>query len=147
MATRSLNARHWSGNKEMQNMMTIASSIAHELRNYMMGISICTELSENRLNDICNICTEISGKELKNIRQRVKTAGYLISNLQLQMKSIITGKSSNEDFKRYSMIKNIQEALEQYPFDMGERELVTVEAPQDFDYVGNSILTNIYFIT
>lgn len=146
MAKRSLIARHLSGNKEstkeMQNILTLSGSIAHELKNYLMGINICAELSESRLKDITNICSEITESKLKNIRQRVKAASYLISNLQLQMKSIVTGKLSTEGFERYSMAKNIQEALEQYPFDAGEKELITVVATTDFNYVGNPVLTN-----
>lgn len=142
MAKRSLTAKHLSGNKGIQNIVTLSSSIAHELKNYLMGINICAELSDNRLKDISNFCLELSEKRLKNIRQRVKAASYLISNLLLQMKNIVAGKPSAEDFKQYSMVKNIQEALEQYPFDVGTRELVTVEATTDFDYIGNPTLTN-----
>jgi len=142
MAKTSVNARHLSGNKEMQKMVTISSSIAHELKNYLTGINICAELSEGRLKEIGNICAEISENKLKKLRQRVDAASYLISNLQLQMKGMVTGKPSNEDFKRCSMTKNVQEALEQYPFDIGERELITMTATTDFDYIGNPVLTN-----
>lgn len=142
MAKRSLTARYFSGNKGMQNILTFSSGIVHELKNYLMGINICAELSENRLRDISNFCLELSENKLKNIRQRVKAANYLISNLQLQIKGVATGKPSTESFKRYSIAKNIQEALEEYPFDAGERELITVATTADFDYVGNPILTS-----
>jgi len=142
MAKRSVNVGYLSSNKEMQNIIILSSSIAHELKNYLTGISICTEFSEGKLKDISDICREITESRLKNLKQRVKAASYLISNLQLQMKNVITGKPNTEDFKQYSMTKNIQEALEQYPFEIGEKELITVEVTSDFDYVGNPVLTN-----
>ena len=131
-----------SDNKKIKNIITLSSSITHELKNYLMGINICAELSESRLRDISNICTELSEGKLRNIRQRVKAADYLISNLQLQIKSVIAGKPNTDDFKHYLMAKNIEEALEQYPFDIGEKELIVVTATKDFDYIGNAILTN-----
>ncbi len=142
MAKHSLMAGRLSGNKEMETIVTLSSSIAHELKNYLSGISICAELSEGRLRDISNICAELSGGKLRNIRQRVKAADYLISNLQLQIKSMIAGKPSTEGFRRYSIAKNIKEALEQYPSDAGEKELIMVATTTDFDYVGNPVLTN-----
>jgi len=145
MSEKIVTARHLSGSKEIQNIIILSSSIAHELKNYLMGISICAELSENKIKDITNICSGIIEGNLKSLRQRVKAASYLISNLQLQMKGIATGKPSIEDFKQYSMAKNIQEALEQYPFDAGEKELIAIEITTDFDYVGNPVLTNHIF--
>lgn len=71
-----------------------------------------------------------------------KYADYLIGNLQLQIKGVITGKLDTKDFKRYSIMKNIEETLEQYPFKSGERELITVETGKDFEYEGNPVLTN-----
>ena len=127
MSNKSLTAGHLSGNKEVQTVVTLSSSIAHEIRNYLAAISICAELSEMQLG---------------NIRKKVKAADYLIGNLQLQIKGVITGKLDTKDFKRYSMVKNIAEILEQYPFKEGEKELVVVEAGKDFEYKGNPILTN-----
>jgi len=114
-------------NQEVQVVATLASSIAHEIKNYLAAISICAELSE---------------RQLSNIRGSVKAADYLIGNLQLQIKGIIAGKPDTRDFKRYSMVRNVKEALEQYPFKEGERELITLDLKQDFEYLGNSILTN-----
>jgi signal transduction histidine kinase len=126
MSKLSLTAGHLSGNKEVQAVVTLSSSIAHEIRNYLAAISICAELSEMQLG---------------NIRKKVKAADYLIGNLQLQIKGVITGKLDTKDFKRYSIAKNIEEVLEQYPFKEGERELITVEVGKDFEYEGNPVLT------
>ena len=112
---------------QTQTLVTLASSIAHETKNCLAAISICVELSEIQLS---------------NIRERIKAANYLIGNLQLQIKGIIADKPNEKDFKQYSMVKNIEEALEHYPFKKGERELITLDIEQDFEYLGNPVLTN-----
>ena len=70
MAKRILIARRMPGNKEMDAIITLSSSIAHELKNYLAAINICAELSENKLKDISDICIELSQGGLKNIKQR-----------------------------------------------------------------------------
>ena len=57
---------------------------------------------------------------------------------------MVTGEPSTQGFKLYSIAKNIEEFLEQYPFKAGERELITV-APGNFKYIGNPLLTNHIF--
>ncbi|CAL7960525.1 hypothetical protein GAMM_160099 [Gammaproteobacteria bacterium] len=126
MAKTILNAGQPSGNKEVQAIATLSSSIAHELKNYLAAINICSELAEGKLG---------------NIRKKVRAADYLINNLQLQIKGVVTGKPSKKDFRLCSMAKSVEEALEQYPFKTGERELLTVEAAEDFKYNGNHSLT------
>ena len=126
MSKLSLTAGRLSGNQEAQTIATLSSSIAHELKNYLAAINICAELSEGKLRDI---------------RNKVKAASYLINNLQLQIKGIMTNKPETIDFKRYSIKKNIREALEQYPFHDGERELITLDLSKDFEYEGNPTLT------
>jgi signal transduction histidine kinase len=127
MAKTSLSAGHLSGNKEVQTVVTLSSSLAHEVKNYLAAINICAELSE---------------KQLSNIRKKVKAADYLVNNLQLQIKGVIAGTPKTKDFKQYSIAKNIEEALEQYPFKTGERELITLDIERDFEYVGNPLLTS-----
>jgi two-component system, CAI-1 autoinducer sensor kinase/phosphatase CqsS len=127
MTKKIVTVRRLSSNKEAQNIATLSGSIAHELKNYLMAINICAELSEDKL---------------RNIKERVKAANYLINNLQLQIRGIIAGEPEIRDFRRYSIIRNIKEALKQYPFEADERELVTVETTRDFEYIGNPILTN-----
>lgn len=127
MTKKIVTAKRKSRNKDMQNMAILSGSIAHELKNYLTAINICAELSEDKL---------------KNIRERVEAASYLINNLQLQIRGIIAGEPENKDFKRYSIIKNIEEALKRYPFEAYERKLITVETTSDFEYIGNLILTN-----
>ena len=127
MAKTILNDRSKAINQEVQVVATLSSSIAHEIKNYLAAIHICAELSE---------------KQLGNIRKRVKAADYLISNLQLQIKGVLVGTPETKDFKRYSIAKNIEEVLEQYPFKVGECELITLDIGRDFEYIGNSLLTN-----
>jgi Signal transduction histidine kinase len=123
----SSNVKREARESQIQTIATLSSSIAHELKNYLAAIHICAELSEGKLRDI---------------RKKAKEADYLIGNLQMQIKGVVIGKPSREGFKECSIIKNIEEVLEQYPFKIGERELVTLEAVEDFKYNGNPVLTN-----
>lgn len=127
MTRNSLTARRLHGNEKINTITTLSSSIAHELKNYLAAINICAELSESRIKDI---------------REKVKAANYLINNLQLQIRGVVAGEPDVRDFKCYSIAKNIAEALEQYPFETDERKLVTMETTRDFEYNGNSTLTN-----
>lgn len=110
-------------NQEVQVVATLASSIAHEIKNYLAGININAEISEIKLREI---------------RKRVEDATYLIDNLQLQIKGVIAGKPETANFKQYSIAKSIEEALDQYPFKTGERDLIRLDLSQEFDYVGKS---------
>lgn len=127
MAKTSLSVRDSSSNKQIQTIEVLLSSITHEIGNYLAVISLNAESSE---------------KELKTIRETVKNAGYLINNLQLQIKGMISGEVNKEGFKRYSMLKNIEEALEYYPFGSGDWELVNLDTSKDFEYIGDPALTN-----
>lgn len=114
-------------NKEIQTIVTLSSSIAHELNNYFATISIYTTLSENN--------PEV-------IKKAVKSASYLVQSLQLYIKEIAFGDNRNTNRHRPSSItKTIEEALENYPFSSREKKLVTIESSKDFQYIGNPILT------
>jgi signal transduction histidine kinase len=112
--------------QEVETVAILSSIIAHEIKNYLAAIHICDK------------SFEIKVKEIKN---RVKTASYLIGNLQLQIKRVITGKPDKKDFKQYSIAKDITEALEQYTFKDKELELITLGIDKGFKHLGNSILT------
>lgn len=115
-------------NQEMQTIITLASSMAHEFKNCLAAISINAE---------------IIGIKEREIRKRAADANYLIDNSQLQIKGVVVGKPETEDFKQYSIVKNIEEVLDQYPFKEGERELIKLDIGlNDFEYVGNPMLTN-----
>ncbi|MDR1057725.1 MAG: HAMP domain-containing histidine kinase [Coxiellaceae bacterium] len=131
MTKTSLVARRLSSNEKVETIATLSRSIVHEFKNYPAAINICAELSESKV------------KEIKN---RVKTASYLINNLHLQIKGIITNEVESKDFRRYSILKNIIEAIKQYLFKPGEQKLITlVSKDKDFEYFGNLILTNHIF--
>lgn len=110
-----------------QAIATLYSGITHELRNHLATIHICTELAENKLTDI---------------KKSIKAANSLMTSLQLQIKGLVTGEPDKKDLIPYSMLKNIKEALELYPFNNNERDLVKVEVVEDFEYLGNPNLTN-----
>jgi signal transduction histidine kinase len=110
-------------------MAILSSSITHEIRNYLAAINI-------------NIHANLSEDELRKIKEKISAADYVIGNLQQQIRGVVaTNKIDTKDFKRCSIIKNIEETLEQYPFKTEERLLVTVEAIKDFEHMGDPILT------
>lgn len=75
MAKGSIIAGQLSGNKEINKAVTLSASIAHELKNYLAGISMYAELSENGLENI--------KEKIKVIRNRVKDADYLVAGAKL----------------------------------------------------------------
>lgn len=110
--------------KTINTLAILSSSIAHELKNNLAAISFCAELS------------------LMDIKKKAKAANYVLDNLQLQIKSAVTGKLSNDNFRICSVTKSIKEVLEQYPFQNNEHCLISVKATKDFKYTGNKELTN-----
>jgi Signal transduction histidine kinase len=126
MAKSSLTARHLSSNKEVQIITTLSAGMAHELRNYLATV---------------NLCAELSAIQLSKMKTILKSAEYLLSNLMSQIKGLASGVLDTKDFKFYSIAKNINEALEQYPFKENERELISLDLNEDFEYRGNQALT------
>jgi DNA-binding protein len=113
-------------NQEVETVAILPNIIAHEIKNYLDAIHICTESSESKVKDIKN---------------RVKTSSYLIRNLQLQIKRVIAGKPDKKNFKRHSIAKDITKALKQYTFKDKELELITLDIDKGFKHLSNSILT------
>ena len=109
--------------KTIGTLAILASSVSHELKNHLAAISFCAEAS------------------LLDIRKKANEANCVLDNLQLQIKLAIANKSSKDELKTYSIIKGIEEALRQYPLQDNDRKLITVEAINDFEYVGNAVLT------
>ncbi len=115
------------GGKKLKVVTLLASSIAHELRNYLTAINISTDLSEKRLHDI---------------KKAVKNADYFLRNIQLQIHGVIAGKPLTGSLVRCSIARNIQETVDQYPFKDGEKQLIKIENNDSFEYLGDPVLTN-----
>lgn len=126
MTKSSLTAGQLSSNKETQIVATLASSIAHELRNYLGAIAICSD------NSVA---------QLASVKKAVKSAEYLLTNLLSQIKGVVTRSTAGKDFKLYSLAQNIKEALDQYPFTGNERKLINLVLDHNFEYNGNPALT------
>ncbi len=121
MTKPSLTAGQKSSNQETQIVATLASSIAHELRNHLGAIAICSD------NSVA---------QLANVKKAVKSAEYLLTNLLAQIKGVVTRATGGKDFKPYSLAQNIKEALDQYPFAGNERKLIDLVLDNDFEYNG-----------
>jgi signal transduction histidine kinase len=112
-----------SSDEKLQIILTLTSSITHDLKNYLAAILLSAQNSE------------------RIITKSVNAANYFITSMQLQIKGVFTDKPTTEGFKQCSIAKNVQEAIEQYPFVAYEKALVIV-GEGDFEYVGDPILTN-----
>jgi signal transduction histidine kinase len=106
----------------------LSDSVTHEIRNYLTSISI-------------NIRSQLSEKELGRIKERIRALSYVIDNFQQQIRGTVNNKLSKEDFERCSITKDIEETLKLYRFKVGEKQLITVESSKDFEYIGDSGLT------
>jgi signal transduction histidine kinase len=118
--------------------------IMHELRTTLSIVQLYAELLGNNCKRGAS-----SDKDRRfaiscvdTIRQTVKNADYLLGNLLLQAKGITKGGVNKKDFRIYSIRKNIEEVLEQYPLHTSERQLMINLNGDDFKYIGNPILTN-----
>lgn len=115
-----------SSNEKLQKISILAGSVTHEVRNYLAAIKINSEVLE---------------ETIKKVLKSVNAASYFITNMQLQIKCLSANKPVTEDFKQYSIAKNVQEVIELYPFVAYEKSLIIVEEG-DFEYVGNPVATN-----
>jgi len=109
-------------------MAILSSSITHEIRSYLAAVNL-------------DIHHQLSEEGLRRVREKISAADYVIGNLQQQIRGVVNNRIDTKDFKRCSIIKNIEETLAQYPFNTAERPLVALESSRDFEYRGDSMLT------
>jgi len=102
----------------------LTSSISHDLKNDLATIKLCAESA------------------LITIKKRADKANNFLDTMRLQIESVVAGTPSGSDFKTCSIANNIDEVLKQYPFQDNERHLVIANLTNDFEYIGDHILTN-----
>jgi signal transduction histidine kinase len=129
--------------KAANQAIIFSGSIAHELRTSLSVIQLYADLLGKNYE-----CKRTSKNKktiascVKVVKQTIKDANYVIANLLLQVQGIAKNEVGKRDFALCSITKNIREMLAQYPFEPSKLELVTIEDSEDFEYVGNSVLTN-----
>ena len=149
--------------ERLLSMKTLANTIAHELRTPLVGIGVG---ASGLLKYLPRLVAGFSVAQKNHlVSERIKTnqleaLTQLASNIQSQARyaslfidmtliNVKTGNINKDTFRPCTMLQAINEALQQYPFQEGERELITVDIKQesdDFTYVGDELLTiHIFF--
>ena len=147
------NLYHCQRNK-LQLIESVGASIAHELRTPLRSIGSTASGIENYLLQLIEAYqkAQASGINIpyilpphykalytayKNIDSEVKSLFNFINMLLINVnpKKIETQKESI-----CSIANCIDKALDRYPFDLGEKEIVRWENSQDFSFKGNEEL-------
>jgi signal transduction histidine kinase len=115
-----------SSDEKLQKILTLTSSITHEMRNYIAAIKIGMRLSKT---------------SIEKTEKVIEIADYFMTSTQSRIKKVFTDQPVTSDFQRCSIAKDVQEVLEQYPFMAYEKSLVRVKEG-DFEYMGDPVLTN-----
>lgn len=142
--------------QKLQTMQTLAIDIAHELRTPLATINAAAIGTKQYLPDL--ISAYQSAKDanfpVKNIRQSQIELLYTAmddistetrsSNNFINMLLTNVGQQNidTSEFSVCSIADCINEALHRYPFHPDERELIIWNAENDFNFLGNELLTN-----
>jgi len=121
-------------------LLTLTGEIAHELKTPLSIIQLYTEIIENSVKNV-TIDKNIANN-FETIKRTIRNANCLINIFLTQLKGLANREIDNQNFKSCSIATDVSYALEQYPFQANEKKLVTAYLDNDFEYIGNSILTH-----
>lgn len=139
-----LQIKHEAAEKAVQFANMIAGSVAHELRTPLASIKAQIELLEltSASNKMSSLEKKSSCKNvISNVKNIIDGATYVIDDILLKLRSLSTGNLVVNKVKRVSIACDIENLLAIYPFREDERELVTFNDANGFEYFGNSALT------
>ncbi|MFT7087559.1 MAG: two-component system CAI-1 autoinducer sensor kinase/phosphatase CqsS [Rickettsiales bacterium] len=119
-----------SNSARINNLKSLAGSIAHETRNPLAAIKSACELVKENLD---------SAMELLDLISISSSRGLLISEIILQ--NIANEEIDKSKFMHISMGTIIEGAMREYAFESAEqKKLVNVDLSDDFDYFGDETL-------
>jgi signal transduction histidine kinase len=141
--------------EKVQVMKMLAGSIAHELRTPLATLNICSSTLSKHMPFLLHAAhlavehnlvaaSEVPryinhvGKIPDSIKYGVISCNQIIDMLLMNIRE---GGISQNEFESSSISECIHEALAEYAFDVGERELAHCQFDQDFHYYGKSLLT------
>jgi PAS domain S-box-containing protein len=130
--------------KTIKFMEMLVSNIAHELRTPQAIIKLNIDLLEHSysLKNLSeNEKEKILLKTLAVIKNVIQAHTYILDNILVTLKNLVRGKIDHKDFVRLSISENIEDALAHFPFEEDERELVEWRKVEDFQYIGEDLLT------
>jgi len=139
---------------DLLNPMALAGSLAHEMRtplaairNQAAGITkhLPTLLEgyqlavDHRLMDArigaghLEILSDVSGRITNEVHKSNTIIDMMLASTSMERPETL-------DFERYFIEACIAEALERYPFEQGEKEKISVEVMENFEFRGSDIL-------
>lgn len=141
--------------EKLKTMRTLAVDIAHELRTPLLAINLAADNIKYYLADL--IFAYGLAKEaklpIKELPQsQFKTLSIAVDDIEAETNysnTIINMMLTNveqqnikaSDFRTCSIAKCIDEALRRYPFQSDERALVHWDEKNDFEFIGQELLT------
>lgn len=139
--------------EKLQSMSTLSASIAHELRTPLRAIKSGLNGIKKYLPDLihgyqlakkANLpVTDIHPTHYKALQQVINTttleaeSAFTVINMLLVK---LNQSDANPELKEYSIMHCVEEALNRYPFNPGERELISWNNTSDFSFKGDELL-------
>lgn len=148
---------------KLKTMKTIGASMAHELRTPLRTIASCVDGLKTHLPDFFTayekakaanldipIIMPITYQALQHSLENIETETsntFTIINMMLFVAGLANAAIDNEPIKNCYIVECINSALQRYPYDYGEKELIhwpmenTAKSPiEDFNFVGKELL-------
>ncbi|MFT7087897.1 MAG: signal transduction histidine kinase [Rickettsiales bacterium] len=115
---------------EVQNLKSLAGSIAHEVRNPLSAIKGCCEIVRSNLDEAIEYLDLISLSSSRGLM----IAEMILSNIREQ-------EIDKSQFTNLSMSNIINSALKEYAFESTkEKDLVNINLENDFSFRGEETL-------
>lgn len=137
--------KHEAAEKTIKFTNLLAGSMAHELRTPLQGIGAQIDLVEGILaskNQKQKDKNDNLRLVVKNIKHIIKNAARTINDMLIKIRTFANGKLPKLNFETRFIVSDIEEILNNYPFEKGQRELVVTIYNSDFKYLGEKSLTN-----
>ncbi len=144
---------------KLDGMMAVSLSVAHELRTPLASLELATSnlqkylpilIESYRLAQLANLSVDYIPPQkiatfkdtLTRMRAEIRSAFMFIDMLLIKLKTSISAKS----IESFVMSSCIEKVLERYPFQPGEKELISVKISQDFSVHANELfIIHVFF--
>jgi signal transduction histidine kinase len=121
-------------------MEVLAGAMAHEVGNPLCSIELGVEKLEAIKVDPLE--ASVAATIINDIKRAIKRSSNIMDMLLVKLRSLVNPQIKNSNHQLCSIKKTIDEALDEYPFHISERQKISWNADsyQDFMYQGNSVL-------
>jgi signal transduction histidine kinase len=114
-------------NAKIEQVKSLAGSIAHETRNPLAGIKGCCELMKNNLNELIEYIDLVADSSSQGLAM-----------IDMIMANIRDGKIDTSNFTDISISDLVKKALKQFTYrNEEEKELVNFDLEQNFIFKGD----------